>query len=85
MLSELMKRLGPDTSSGSQSPNDVDSKTKSSNNNTPPKRPTELIPKSEGTGLGPLILKKRRSKMRMKGTAPQVSVSCISFQHLWLL
>ncbi|KAJ8968216.1 hypothetical protein NQ314_002401 [Rhamnusium bicolor] len=74
MISEILKRLGPESGSSSQSPNDTESKTKSSNN-TPPERPTDLLPRSsisEGTGLGPIILKKRRSKTRMKGSAPQV-------------
>ncbi|KAJ8971702.1 hypothetical protein NQ314_000577 [Rhamnusium bicolor] len=36
MISEILKRLGPESGSSSQSPNDTESKTKSSNN-TPPK------------------------------------------------
>ncbi|XP_023311113.1 potassium voltage-gated channel protein eag [Anoplophora glabripennis] len=77
MISEILKRLGPESGSSSQSPNETESKTKSSNN-TPPERPTDLLPRSsmsEGTGLGPIILKKRRSKTRMKGSAPQAPAS----------
>ncbi|XP_076273933.1 potassium voltage-gated channel protein ether a go-go isoform X2 [Rhynchophorus ferrugineus] len=72
MMSEILKRLNPETSSSLQSLNDnVDSQKKSS---TPLERPTDLLAKGscEGTGLGPIILKKRRSKTRMKGSAPQV-------------
>nr|CAH7730497.1 unnamed protein product [Callosobruchus chinensis] len=81
MMSELLKRLAPPSTSqggesggsgGSQSPNENDPK-KSSNSAHPAERPTELVPRAaEGTGLGPIILKKRRSKTRIKGTAPQV-------------
>lgn len=77
MISEILKRLGPESGSSSQSPNETESKTKSSNN-TPPERPTDLLPRSslsEGTGLGPIILKKRRSKTRMKGSAPLAPAS----------
>nr|XP_023022884.1 potassium voltage-gated channel protein eag [Leptinotarsa decemlineata] len=70
MMSEVLKRLSPNSGSGSQSPNETESKPKSSNN-THPERPTDLLQRSEGTGLGPIILKKRRSKTRLKGSAPQ--------------
>lgn len=63
MLSDLVKRLSPTSDgSSSQSPQE---QPKSSN----PERPTELIPRGEA--LGPLILRKRRSKSRAKGAAPQ--------------
>lgn len=65
MLGELLKRLGPDSGSGSQSPQEPENKQKSST----AERPTEL---PMGTGMGPIILKKRRSKSRTKGAAPQV-------------
>lgn len=71
LLTELAKRMSPE--SGSSSPQgDSEPKQKSS---TGPERPTELMTRpstSEGTGLGPIILRKRRSKTRIKGTAPQV-------------
>ncbi|CAH1184104.1 unnamed protein product [Phyllotreta striolata] len=76
MISEILKRLGTDSGSSSQSPNDTESKKSS---NSPPERPTDLLPKTpEGTGLGSVILKKRRSKTRIKASAPQVpsSSSC---------
>ncbi|CAG9836524.1 unnamed protein product [Diabrotica balteata] len=70
MMFELLKRLGPESGSSSQSPNETESKKSS---NTPPERPTDLLPRTtEGTGLGSVILKKRRSKTRIKGSAPQV-------------
>ncbi|XP_057662676.1 potassium voltage-gated channel protein eag-like [Diorhabda carinulata] len=71
MISEILKRLGSDSGSSSQSPNETESKKSS---NTPPERPTDLLPRNTegGTGLGPVILKKRRSKTRIKGSAPQV-------------
>lgn len=72
MLSELLRRLSPDNGSSSQSPQEQQEfKPKSSNSG--PERPTELISRGEcsGTGLGPLILRKRRSKSRNKGAAPQ--------------
>ncbi|KAG5893754.1 hypothetical protein JTB14_001199 [Gonioctena quinquepunctata] len=72
MMSELLKRLSPTSGSSSQSPNENESKTNKSSNNTPAERPTDLLQRSEGTGLGPIILKKRRSKTRLKGSAPQV-------------
>ncbi|ENN78909.1 hypothetical protein YQE_04632, partial [Dendroctonus ponderosae] len=77
MLSEILKRLNPESGSSSQSPSDsADTLKKSSTNGTPVERPTDLLPKagcsSEGTGLGTVILKKRRSKTRIKGSAPQV-------------
>lgn len=72
MMSEMLKRLGNDGGSSSQSPQNGDSdgsKQKSSTlTTTPPERPTDL----SGTGLGPIILKKRRSKTRVKSTAPQI-------------
>lgn len=70
LLTELVKRLSVD--SGSSSPQvEAEPKQKSSS----AERPTELVPRpstSEGTGLGPIILRKRRSKTRVKGTAPQI-------------
>ncbi|CAG9762934.1 unnamed protein product [Ceutorhynchus assimilis] len=71
MLSEILKRLSPESGSSSQSPvgdSAAEPAKKSSNNNA--ERPTELL--SGGTGLGTVILKKRRSKTRIKGSAPQV-------------
>lgn len=73
MLSDLVKRLSPDNNGGSssQSPQEQELKVKSSNNSGL-ERPTELVSRGEGgSGLGPLILRKRRSKSRMKSTAPQ--------------
>lgn len=70
LLAEVLKRLGPDNSSGSQS-GESDNKQKSS---SAPERPTELVPRAQsadGTGLGQIILRKRRSKSRNKGAAPQ--------------
>ncbi|XP_048526219.1 potassium voltage-gated channel protein eag isoform X1 [Dendroctonus ponderosae] len=77
MLSEILKRLNPESGSSSQSPSDsADTLKKSSTNGTPVERPTDFLPKagcsSEGTGLGTVILKKRRSKTRIKGSAPQI-------------
>ncbi|XP_049825463.1 potassium voltage-gated channel protein eag-like isoform X2 [Aethina tumida] len=71
MMAELLKRLTPDPGSNAQSP---DSEGRGGGTGKPPnpERPTELIPRtSEGTGLGATILKKRRSKTRMKTIAPQ--------------
>nr|XP_015835023.1 PREDICTED: potassium voltage-gated channel protein eag isoform X4 [Tribolium castaneum] len=74
LLTELVKRISPE--SGSSSPQgDSEPKPKSSSAGSGPERPTELLPRpstSEGTGLGPIILRKRRSKSRIKGTAPQI-------------
>ncbi|KAH1021170.1 hypothetical protein HUJ04_010718 [Dendroctonus ponderosae] len=83
MLSEILKRLNPESGSSSQSPSDsADTLKKSSTNGTPVERPTDLLPKagcsSEGTGLGTVILKKRRSKTRIKGSAPQSSVGFLA-------
>nr|XP_022912566.1 potassium voltage-gated channel protein eag isoform X3 [Onthophagus taurus] len=69
MLVELLAKVSAQSSS-STSPQGDDTK-KTSSINTPPERPTDLLPYAEGTGLGPLILRKRRSKSRNKGTAPQ--------------
>lgn len=74
MLSELVKRLSPVDNGGSssQSPQEQQQEFKPKSSNSGPERPTELIPRGEGgTGLGPLILRKRRSKSRTKGAAPQ--------------
>ncbi|CAH0560828.1 unnamed protein product [Brassicogethes aeneus] len=71
MMSEILKRITPEPSSKTQSPQGEEGKPKPTN----PERPTELIPRSstsEGTGLGATILKKRRSKTRIKSIAPQV-------------
>lgn len=74
LLSELVKKISID--SGSSSPqNESEPKQKSSSAGTGPERPTDLLTRpstSEGTGLGPIILRKRRSKARTKGTAPQI-------------
>lgn len=74
MLSDLVRRLSPSSDNGgssSQSPQEQQEfRPKSSNSG--PERPTELLTRGEGgTGLGPLIVRKRRSKSRIKGTAPQ--------------
>ncbi|XP_025831217.1 potassium voltage-gated channel protein eag isoform X2 [Agrilus planipennis] len=76
-LQEILKRLSSDSGSSSQSPQgDGEPTVRKSSNSSNFERPTELIPKPasnmESTGLGPLILKKRRSKTRSKGAAPQV-------------
>ncbi|XP_066245791.1 potassium voltage-gated channel protein eag isoform X2 [Euwallacea similis] len=76
MMTEILRRLSPETSSSSQSPTDsTDTVKKSSTSGAPLERPTDLMGKSggsEGTGLGSVILKKRRSKTRIKSTAPQI-------------
>ncbi|XP_030745444.1 potassium voltage-gated channel protein eag-like [Sitophilus oryzae] len=77
MMSEILKRLSPETSSSSQSPNDSTDNLSVKKSSTPLERPSDLLPGKgvggvEGTGLGPIILKKRRSKTRMKGSAPKV-------------
>lgn len=75
LLSELLTKINQ-TGSSSSSPQGEDGiKHKSSSIHMIPERPTELLSYTgipEGTGLGPLILKKRRSKSRNKGTAPQI-------------
>lgn len=66
LLQEVLSKMG--SSSSSQSPQG-DQPHKSSNHS---ERPTDLLAKGEATGLGPVILRKRRSKSRNKGTAPQI-------------
>lgn len=70
LLSEILKKVVTDGSrSSSQSPQGDSGGTR------PPERPTELATRPntlEPTGLGPLIMRKRRSKTRTKGTAPQI-------------
>lgn len=73
LLSELLKKITTESSSSSQSPQGEADISKKKSSNSTPERPTELIPStSESTGIGPLILRKRRSKARIKGAAPQV-------------
>ncbi|XP_060530912.1 potassium voltage-gated channel protein eag isoform X2 [Cylas formicarius] len=76
MMSEILKRLGPDSGSSSHSPNDSSETVTKKSSSVSLERPTDLLTKSsmssEATGIGPIILKKRRSKTRMKGSAPQV-------------
>ncbi|XP_017768092.1 PREDICTED: potassium voltage-gated channel protein eag [Nicrophorus vespilloides] len=70
LLSELVTKLNGD--SGPGSPKREDRKSSCS---PPTERPTDFIsikPSDGGTGLGSIILKKRKSKMRNKGAAPQV-------------
>lgn len=88
MMNEILKRLSPDSGSSSHSPTDsAETTKKSSNSGTPLERPTDLLSKAgssvvEGTGLGTVILKKRRSKTRIKGSAPQV---CLVIIVVWKL
>lgn len=73
LLSELLKKITAESSSSSQSPQGDGDLPKKKSSSLTPERPTELIPTtSEGTGLGPIILRKRRSKARIKGAAPQI-------------
>ncbi|KAL1506381.1 hypothetical protein ABEB36_005755 [Hypothenemus hampei] len=78
MINEILRRLNPESSSSSPTDSGETMK-KSSNNGTSVERPTDLLSKAststEGTGIGPVLLKKRRSKTRMKGSAPQVPIS----------
>lgn len=73
LLSEIIRRLAPpESSSSSQSPQGDPEPNKKSSTITV-ERPTDLSTKCmEGSGLGPVILRKRRSKSRAKGAAPQV-------------
>lgn len=73
MMTEILKRLSPDSGSSSQSPSDS---TETMKKSSPLERPTDLLgakagTSTEGTGIGTVILKKRRSKTRMKTSAPQ--------------
>ncbi|XP_044749283.1 potassium voltage-gated channel protein eag isoform X2 [Coccinella septempunctata] len=72
LLNEIIRRLTPpESSSSSQSPQGDPEPKKSSM--IVVERPTDLCTKAmEGSGLGPVILRKRRSKSRAKGAAPQV-------------
>ncbi|KAK9875801.1 hypothetical protein WA026_009588 [Henosepilachna vigintioctopunctata] len=72
VLNQILRRLAPpESSSSSHSPQGDSEPKKSSTMEN--ERPTDLCPKSvEGSGLGPIILRKRRSKSRSKGAAPQV-------------
>ncbi|KAK5643336.1 hypothetical protein RI129_007181 [Pyrocoelia pectoralis] len=73
LLSELLKKVSAESGSSSQSPQGDSDVQKKKSSTLTPERPTELVPgSSESTGLGPIILRKRRSKTRMKGTAPQI-------------
>ena len=74
LLGELVSKMN--ANSHSSSPQTETDTCKKSSTGAAPERPTELLTysgiASEGTGLGPLILRKRRSKSRNKGNAPQV-------------
>lgn len=76
MLTELLTKVNAGSGSSSQSPQgDSEVSRQKSSNHSGPERPTELLPRSctsEGTGIGPIILRKRRSKSRNKGAAPQI-------------
>lgn len=73
LLTELLNKVTIGSGSSSQSPQGDSEPTRpKSSNHAAPERPTELLTKTEGTGIGPIILRKRRSKSRNKGTAPQI-------------
>lgn len=73
LLTELLTKINMGSGSSSQSPQgDTEIIRQKSSNHSAPERPTELLTKSEGTGIGPIILRKRRSKSRNKGAAPQI-------------
>ncbi|CAG9820257.1 unnamed protein product [Phaedon cochleariae] len=73
MVSELVRRLSPECSSSSQSPNESFSRNMSSTNATSEKV-TNVSQRTEGTGIGPIILKKRKTRARIRGV-PQTSES----------
>lgn len=73
LLTELLTKVNMGSGSSSQSPQgESEPSRQKSSNYTIPERPTDLLTKCEGTGIGPIILRKRRSKSRNKGTAPQI-------------